>query len=130
MNRQTYCTRLIHQSPFDSLSNPPGRIGRKFISAAVLILLHRFHQTGIPFLNQVKEGKTSISILFSDRNDQSKISTGKLPLGFFIFLKQLLDLINMLRFSLPSNLLRLELRPILRIHAPGLQYSTQPNWVG
>src|SRR6516162_11964983 len=43
VNRYTDGARLIRERTADRLSNPPGGVGRKLISAPILELVHRLH---------------------------------------------------------------------------------------
>jgi len=46
---------MIGNSAADCLPNPPRRVGRKLVAAAVLELFHRLHQAEVALLNQVEE---------------------------------------------------------------------------
>ena len=73
MYRDTDSSCLVSNRPGDRLSDPPGRVGRELVAAAVLKLIHRFHQADVAFLNQVKELKTPVGVLFGDRDDKTQV---------------------------------------------------------
>ncbi|MPN44828.1 hypothetical protein SDC9_192395 [bioreactor metagenome] len=53
VHRDTDGARLVGDGTGDSLTNPPGRIGREFKSLGVVKLFDSFNQTEITLLNQV-----------------------------------------------------------------------------
>ena len=44
-------TSLISDRAGDCLANPPCRVGREFVAAAVFEFLNRFHEAHVTFLN-------------------------------------------------------------------------------
>src|SRR6185437_6970985 len=65
----------------DRLANPPGRIGRELVSAAVLELVDGLHQTDIAFLNQIEELQAAIGVLLGNRDDESQVGFDQLALS-------------------------------------------------
>ena len=64
MDRDTDGARLIGDRAGDRLADPPGRIGREFITAAIFKLIDRLHQADIAFLNEVEELQAAVGVLF------------------------------------------------------------------
>src|SRR4051812_42972444 len=73
VNRQPDGAALIGDRPGDSLANPPSCIGAELESTGVIELVGRLHQADIPFLNQIKEGKTTSDVFLRDRDDEPEI---------------------------------------------------------
>ena len=55
VHRNTNCPRLIRDGTCDRLTDPPCRIGREFIAAAIFKFIDRLHQTDVPLLDQIQE---------------------------------------------------------------------------
>ena len=51
VHRNTDGAGLIGNRARDRLANPPSRIGREFVAATILELVHRLHQADVAFLN-------------------------------------------------------------------------------
>jgi hypothetical protein len=73
--------RLVRDGAGNRLADPPGRIGREFVTAAVLKLVHRLHQADVAFLDQVEELQSAVGVLLRDRHDQPKVGLDQLALG-------------------------------------------------
>jgi hypothetical protein len=58
VHRNTDGARLIGDGAGDGLTDPPRRIGREFVAAAIFELVHRLHQADVALLNQVEELQT------------------------------------------------------------------------
>ena len=66
VNRNTDRTRLIRDRARDRLTDPPGRIGRELIAAAIFELVHRLHQADVAFLNKIKELQAAVRVFLGD----------------------------------------------------------------
>src|SRR6266853_3634791 len=64
----------------DRLADPPRRIGREFVAAAVLELIDRLHQADIAFLDEVEELQAAIGVFLGDRDDEAEIGLDHLLL--------------------------------------------------
>src|ERR1700736_756146 len=64
---------LVRNSAGDRLANPPRRIGRKLVAAAILELVDRLHQADVAFLDQIQELQTAISVFLGNRDDQTQV---------------------------------------------------------
>ena len=73
VHRNTDRACLIGDRSRYGLSNPPSRVGREFVAAAVLEFIYRLHQSDIAFLNQVEELQAAIGVLFGDGNHEAQI---------------------------------------------------------
>ncbi len=82
MHRNADRTRLVGDRTCHSLSNPPGGIGGKFISAAVFKFFNGFHQAHVAFLDQVQEGKAAVGVFLGNRDDKSQVGLDHFALGF------------------------------------------------
>ena len=69
VDRNSNRTALVGDRARDRLTNPPGRVRREFVAAAVLEFLHSTHQTCVAFLNEIQKAEPPISIALRDRYD-------------------------------------------------------------
>src|SRR5215470_4290400 len=67
VHRDTDRAGLIRDSAGDGLADPPGGIGREFVTATVLKFIDRLHQADVAFLNQVEELETAVGVLLRNR---------------------------------------------------------------
>src|SRR5665213_1448474 len=77
---------LIGDGASDRLANPPGRIRRKLVAAAVLELVGRAHEADIAFLDQIEQVQTAVDVLLGDRHHKAKVRLDQVFLGPFGFL--------------------------------------------
>src|SRR5262249_51818513 len=73
--------RLVGDRAGNRLPDPPRRIGRELVAAAVLELVHRLHQADVPFLDQVEELEAAVGVFLGDRDDQAEVGIDELLLG-------------------------------------------------
>src|SRR3989454_774116 len=85
VHRNADGARLIGDRAGDGLTNPPRCIRRKFVAAAPLELVHRFHQADIAFLNQVEKLQSAIGIFLGDRNNQPQVGFNQFFFGLLGF---------------------------------------------
>jgi hypothetical protein len=64
----------------DRLADPPRRVGRELVAAAVLELVDRLHQADVAFLNQVEELQAAVGVLLGDRDDEPEVGFDQLLL--------------------------------------------------
>src|SRR5664280_1665544 len=83
VHRNADGARLIGDCAGDGLANPPRRIGRELIAAAVFELVHGLHQADVALLNQVEELQAAIGVLLGDGHHQPQVGFDQLPLGVF-----------------------------------------------
>ena len=72
---------LICDRARDRLANPPGRVGRKFVAAAVFELVDRLHQADVAFLDQIEELQATIGVFLRDRDDEAQVRLDHFLLG-------------------------------------------------
>ena len=145
MHRDADGARLIGDRTGDRLADPPGRIGRKLVAAAVLELVDRFHQADVAFLDQIQELQAAVGVLLGDGNHQSQVRldhfllrTARLGLADRDFAIDLLDVVDrqvmaLLDFHqllLPSLDLVLQTRERRGILLPGLHVLGEPARAG
>src|SRR5216683_1071801 len=75
--------RLVRDRAGDGLADPPRRVGRELVAAAVLELVDRLHQADVAFLNQVEELQAAVRVLLGDRDDQPEVGLDQLLLRLF-----------------------------------------------
>ena len=80
MHRDADRPRLVRNGARNRLANPPRRVCREFVTAAVLKFVHRLHQADVSFLNQVEELQSAIRVLLRDRDHQAQVRFNQLPL--------------------------------------------------
>ena len=83
MNRDPYGPGLIGDRAGDGLTNPPRRVCRELVTAAVFKPVDSLHQADVAFLDEVEELQAAIRVLLGNRDDQPKIGFDQLPLGLF-----------------------------------------------
>ena len=81
VNRDTDRARLVRDRTRDGLANPPGRVGRKLVTSAVLEFIHGFHQADIAFLDQVEELQTAVGVLLGYGDHQPEVGFDHFLLG-------------------------------------------------
>ncbi|MNE81116.1 hypothetical protein D3C80_1777450 [compost metagenome] len=74
MNRQANGAGLVHDGPFDGLTNPPGRVGRKAETALWIKLFHRPDQPQVALFDQVEQRQPTIDITPGDFHHQSQVA--------------------------------------------------------
>ncbi len=91
MDRDTDGARLIGDRAGDRLADPPGRIGRELVAAAILELVDRLHQADVAFLDQVQELQAAVGVFLGDRDHQAQVGLDHFLLGLAGFALALLD---------------------------------------
>ena len=86
--------RLVGDRAGDRLPDPPRRIGRELVAAAVLELVHRLHQADIAFLDQIEELQAAVGVFLGDGNDEAQIGLDHFLLGDRRLALALLDLVH------------------------------------
>ena len=81
VHRNANRARLVGNRAGDGLANPPRRVGRKFVAAAILEFLHRLHQAHVAFLDQVEKGEAAVGVFFGDRNDEAQVGLDHFGFG-------------------------------------------------
>ena len=84
VDRDADGARLVGDRAGDRLADPPRRVGRELVAAAVLVLLHRLHQARVAFLDQIEEGQAAVAVLLGDRDDETQVAARELALGLFV----------------------------------------------
>ena len=82
---------LVGDGPRDRLADPPGRVGAELVAAAILVLVHRPHQAGVAFLDQVQEAQAAVAVLLGDRDHQPQVAAGQVALGLLVLGEALPD---------------------------------------
>src|SRR5690242_8508442 len=81
MHRDADRARLVGDRAGDRLTDPPRRIGREFVAAAVFEFIDRLHQADIAFLDQIEELQPAVGVFLGDRDDEPEIGLDHLLLG-------------------------------------------------
>ncbi len=141
MHGNTDGTGLVRDGTRDGLANPPGRVGREFITAPIFELVDRLHQADIAFLNQVQELQTAVRIFLGDRNHEAQVGLDHfllraarlgladryLAIDFLDFADQYVEqAFQVFQFVLPPLHLVLEFRERRRIAFLGLDVLVEP----
>ena len=83
----TMCTgmrivrRLVGDRAGDGLADPPGRVGRELVAAAVVELLDGADQAERALLDQVEEREAAAEVALRDRDDEAQVGLDHLLLG-------------------------------------------------
>ena len=81
VHRDADGARLIGNRAGDRLPNPPRRVGRKLVAAAVLEFLHRLHQAHVAFLDQVEKREAAIGVFLRDGNHEAQVGLDHFGFG-------------------------------------------------
>src|SRR3984885_2802198 len=73
VHRDTDGAGLVGDGAGDGLTDPPGGIGREFVTATVLELVDGLHEADITLLDEVEELEAAVGVLLRDRDDESKV---------------------------------------------------------
>ena len=71
VHRHANGSRMIGDGSRDRLANPPCRIRAELVATLILVLVHGAHQTGVAFLNNVKERQATVAILLGNADHQA-----------------------------------------------------------
>src|SRR5262245_53144942 len=80
VDRDADGARLVGDRAGDRLPDPPRRVGRELVAAAVLELVDRLHQADVAFLDQVEELQAAVGVLLGDRDDETEVGLDQLLL--------------------------------------------------
>ena len=81
VHRDADGARLVGDRAGDRLADPPGRVGRELVAAAVLELVDRLHQADVAFLDEVEELQAAVGVFLGDRDDEAEVGFDHLLLG-------------------------------------------------
>jgi len=94
MHGNTDRAGLVGDRAGDGLTDPPGRVGREFITATIFKLIDGLHQAYIAFLNQIQELQAAIGVFLGDGNHQTQVRLDHFLFGLTRLFLALLDLIH------------------------------------
>ena len=81
MHRDADGAGLVRDGAGDGLTDPPGGVGREFVTATVLELVDRLHEADVALLNEVEELQAAVGVLLRDGDDEAKVGFDELALG-------------------------------------------------
>ena len=94
VHRNTDGAGLVGDRPCDGLADPPGRIGREFIAAAIFELIDGLHQADIALLDEIQELQAAIGVFLGDGDHEAEVCLDHFLLGDASFAFALLDALN------------------------------------
>ena len=94
VHRNTDRAGLVSDGARDGLADPPGRIGREFVAAAIFELIDRFHQADIAFLDEIEELQAAIGVLLRNGDHEAKVRFDHFLLGDARFALTFLDALD------------------------------------
>ena len=74
MDRETDGAGLVHDSPFNSLTDPPCCIGRKTEAFLRIKFLHRADQPEVTLFDQIKQRQPAITVAAGNFNHQTEVT--------------------------------------------------------
>ncbi len=81
VHRDADGARLVGDRAGDGLPDPPCRIGRELVAAAVLELVDRLHQADVALLDEVQELQAAVRVLLGDGDHEAQVGLDHLLLG-------------------------------------------------
>src|SRR5690242_17007773 len=81
VDRDADRSRLVRDRARDRLPDPPRRVRRELVAAAVLELLDLLHEADVPLLDEVEEVQPAVRVLLRDRDDEPEVRDDQLVLG-------------------------------------------------
>ena len=81
VHRNADGARLVGDRAGDRLPDPPGRIGRELVAAAVLELVDRLHQADVAFLDEIEELQAAVGVFLGDRDHEAQVGLDHFLLG-------------------------------------------------
>ena len=94
VHRDADGARLVGDRAGDRLADPPGRVGRELVAAAVLELVDRLHQADIAFLDQVEELQAAVGVFLGDGDHEAQVGLDHFLLGVAGLALALLHLVD------------------------------------
>src|SRR5499433_2583008 len=91
--------RLVRNRARDRLPDPPRRVGRELVTAAILEFVDRLHQADIAFLDQVEELQAAVGVFLGDGDDEAQVRLHHLLLGLARLALALCTMCTILRNS-------------------------------
>src|SRR5712692_2060222 len=95
---------LVGNRARDRLADPPRRVGRELVAAAVFELVQGLHQADVALLNQIQELQAAVGVLLGNRHDEPEVRFDQLLLGLLGLplapddrIERLLELLGRLR---------------------------------
>ena len=73
VDRDADGARLVGDRTRDRLPDPPCRIGRELVAAAVLELVDRLHQADIAFLDEIEELQPAVRVFLRDGDHEAEV---------------------------------------------------------
>jgi hypothetical protein len=73
VHRDADGARLVGDRAGDRLPDPPRRVGRELVAAAVLELVDRLHQADVAFLDEVEELQAAVGVFLGDRDHEAQV---------------------------------------------------------
>ncbi len=86
MDGQSDGAALVGDRARHCLTDPPGRVRRKFVAHLVIELLDRADQAEIPFLDEVEQRHAAVHVVACDRHDEAEVALDETALGRFVSL--------------------------------------------
>src|SRR5688572_5368685 len=83
VHRDADRARLVRNRAGNRLPDPPRRIRRELVPAAIFELVDRLHQADVAFLNQVEELQTAVGVFLRNRHDETEVGFDQLLLRLF-----------------------------------------------
>ena len=116
---------LVGDGAGDRLADPPGRVGRELVAAAVVELLDRADQAERALLNQVEEAEAAAEVTLGDRDDQAQVGLDHLALGLHV---AALDALG--QFDLLLGVQEFDLADRAQVEAQGVEGGLAAGVVG
>ena len=94
VHRNTDGACLVRDGAGNGLADPPGGIGREFVTAAIFEFVDGLHQADIALLDEIQELQAAIGVFLGDGDDETQIGLDHFLLGHASLALALLDRAN------------------------------------
>ena len=72
---------VVGEGAGDGLADPPGGVGTKAVSAAIVVFLDGLDEADVAFLDEIEEGEAAAAVFFGDGDDEAGVGADEVGAG-------------------------------------------------